>query len=473
MNETNQGSKSTEVSSIPSRVTTPNDSSHRTAEAHRFIQNELEQNDGMTKDRQNVLTSALDFVARFSHPSLPQPNLNVLDTEEDLVSGSTPPELLYMMLPGTFDAHETDSKTFHWPDHITGPTLQRMLLYLIDNEGNDQTALHYRAMLMQYLGNMSYSWNLTAFASRMLMSLNLHAVETTDEIDDETQASLYWCYYLDKVLSCLFVRQPSLPKLRIDPASMIPVNSANPLQTTVKIMVEMAKIQEEVLEMQLNQDVVADKSRVDAIVISADSLLALIKETRSSVPLEFQLDFDAAEFGHAAVLANVFKCSRWSRVYQHRCLDSARKALTVLAAMLDREDQQSDTADQYPSFLTWTVLLYPLTPYFVLFCNVVASSHKPDFDLMRHVTESMSRFIDANEWIHKVHGLFHDFLVLCDPLMGQTVSDDMTTGESELLLVDGANLGYANSTEERLIWELSASQPSLDWFNVPLLRDSF
>lgn len=104
MNETNQGSKSTEVSSIPSRVTTPNDSSHRTAEAHRFIQNELEQNDGMTKDRQNVLTSALDFVARFSHPSLPQPNLNVLDTEEDLVSGSTPPELLYMMLPGK-----------HWP----------------------------------------------------------------------------------------------------------------------------------------------------------------------------------------------------------------------------------------------------------------------------------------------------------------------------------------------------------------------
>lgn len=143
---------------------------------------------------------------------------------------------------------------------------------------------------MQYLGNMSYSWNLTAFASRMLMSLNLHAVETTDEIDDETQASLYWCYYLDKVLSCLFVRQPSLPKLRIDPASMIPVNSANPLQTTVKIMVEMAKIQEEVLEMQLNQDVVADKSRVDAIVISADSLLALIKEVILLYPFQFYGD---------------------------------------------------------------------------------------------------------------------------------------------------------------------------------------
>lgn len=139
---------------------------------------------------------------------------------------------------------------------------------------------------MQYLGNMSYSWNLTAFASRMLMALNLHAVETADELDDQTQASLYWCYYLDKVLSCLFVRQPSLPKLRIDPASMIPVNFANPLQTTVKIMVEMAKIQEEVLDMQLNQGVVTDRSRVDAIIISADSLLMRIKEVILLCPFQ-------------------------------------------------------------------------------------------------------------------------------------------------------------------------------------------
>lgn len=224
---------------------------------------------------------------------------------------------------------------------------------------------------MQYLGNMSYSWNLTAFASRTLMSLNLHAVESTYDLDEETRASLYWCYYLDRVLSCLFVRQPSFPKLRVDPVSMIPANSPNPLHTTVKIMVEMAKIQEQVLEMQLNQEIVTDKSRFDTIIISADSLLNLIKEvissfapswcrgvtdfykTRSSVTPELQLDFDAAEFGHAAVLANAFKCSRWSSSYQHRCLESARKALTVLVAMLDRQDQQLDMANQYPSFLTW------------------------------------------------------------------------------------------------------------------------
>lgn len=62
---------------------------------------------------------------------------------------------------------------------------------------------------------------------------------------------------------------------------------------------------------------------------------------------------DAAEFGQAAVLANAFKCFRWNSNHQRMCLESARRALVVLLAMLERSDQQTDTADQYPSFLTW------------------------------------------------------------------------------------------------------------------------
>ena len=139
---------------------------------------------------------------------------------------------------------------------------------------------------MQYLGDMSYSWRLTAYASRTLMSLNLHAVESAHELDDETRASLYWCYCLDRTLSSLFVRQPSIPKLRIDPASLAPVNSSNPLQATVNVVMEMAKVQEEVLELQLSQDIIADKSQVNRIIESADCLLSFIREV--SLLLLFQ-----------------------------------------------------------------------------------------------------------------------------------------------------------------------------------------
>lgn len=88
---------------MPSLVTTPNESSHQTAEVRQLIQKELEHNDGMTKDRQNVLRSALDFIAGFTHaPHASQPNWNDLDLEDDVVFGSTAPEMLYMMLPGTY-----------------------------------------------------------------------------------------------------------------------------------------------------------------------------------------------------------------------------------------------------------------------------------------------------------------------------------------------------------------------------------
>lgn len=47
-------------------------------------------------------------------------------------------------------------------------------------------------------------------------------------------------------------------------------------------MMEMAKLQEQVLEMQLNQDDLIVQSRLDKIVLSADSLLNLIEVVRPS-----------------------------------------------------------------------------------------------------------------------------------------------------------------------------------------------
>ena len=106
MDVANQRSQSKEISSFsslvntPSLVNAPHESSHRTTEAHRFIETELQHNERMPKDRQNVLKSALDFVSQISNSSLAsQPMPNIPDTGMDLPSGSTAPELLYMMLP--------------------------------------------------------------------------------------------------------------------------------------------------------------------------------------------------------------------------------------------------------------------------------------------------------------------------------------------------------------------------------------
>lgn len=104
---------------------------------------------------------------------------------------------------------------------------------------------------MQNQGDMSRSWTLTAFASRTLVSLNYHSIDSTtpfDETRTDIYGSLYTCYYLDKMLSVLLLRPPSLPKLKIKPGDLVRLNPRLPLSASVKIMVEFAQIQESVLD---------------------------------------------------------------------------------------------------------------------------------------------------------------------------------------------------------------------------------
>lgn len=104
---------------------------------------------------------------------------------------------------------------------------------------------------MQNQGDMSRSWTLAAFASRTLVSLNYHSIDLITLFDDtkrDIYGSLYTCYYLDKMLSVLLLRPPSLPKLKIKPADLVRLDPRLPLSSSVKIMVEFAQIQEGVLD---------------------------------------------------------------------------------------------------------------------------------------------------------------------------------------------------------------------------------
>ena len=104
---------------------------------------------------------------------------------------------------------------------------------------------------MQNQGDMSRSWTLAALASRTLVSLNYHSIDSLrfiDETNRDIYGSLYTCYYLDKMLSVLLLRSPSLPRLKVKPADLVLLDPQFPLSASIKIMVEFAQIQEGVLD---------------------------------------------------------------------------------------------------------------------------------------------------------------------------------------------------------------------------------
>lgn len=139
-------------------------------------------------------------------------------------------------------------------------------------------------------------------------------------------------------------------------------------------------------------------------------------------------------------------------------------------------------------------MIFPLTPFFVLFCNVVATSDHKDFELMKTTTDDLRRFAEIHPPISKLYGLFSKFMDICAPLMEMSqrpqsnylipVSEqnnrnsaldpyygdvyDRTMDQLNILptpLASKANAGVPSVAgwDDSLMWELFDNQPSLGW----------
>lgn len=108
-----------------------------------------------------------------------------------------------------------------------------------------------QAFLMQYLGNMSHCWILNSYAARLIVALDYHEVRNpigNSELDEEIHSAVYWCFYLDRTLSTLLCRPMSLPEPPIPPTYLVSDNQSLPYIPLVRILLELAQIQGELLD---------------------------------------------------------------------------------------------------------------------------------------------------------------------------------------------------------------------------------
>lgn len=145
------------------------------------------------------------------------------------------------------------------------------------------------------------------------------------------------------------------------------------------------------------------------------------------------------------------------------------------------------------------MLIYPLCPFFVIFCNVVYTSDVEDVSLMREVTQGLSPFLDRNIPVSKLHRLCTKFLTLCSPMTQShlaisrcqslpdlDLSDDTTrhmqcqvhsshenkigesnNGQIHTNQLQGVhehlNKSEESTSGEDAMWELFLAQPWLGW----------
>jgi hypothetical protein len=91
-----------------------------------------------------------------------------------------------------------------------------------------------------------------------------------------------------------------------------------------------------------------------------------------------------------------------------------------------------------------TLLLYPLSPVFVLFCNVVSISHKEDFLLLQELTQGLSVFANRSKPVGRLHNLCATLVDICAPLM--SINNNIARTESTLTQLPNTTIATAASS---------------------------
>ncbi|GIJ91244.1 hypothetical protein Asppvi_010209 [Aspergillus pseudoviridinutans] len=278
------------------------------------------------------------------------------------------------------------------------------------------------AVLSQLVGDSTRAWILTGFAATVITGLGYHnwpeEMLGDDDVSSEVRHCIYWCYYLDKTLSSLLIRPPSLPGLRLNPAMLVPVGPSDPLALEVRILVKLAEIQDVSLSLLIGAKQ-RNETEISQIIRSLhDKLHGIWDEITQARPAwtgasELTIESDAVNFTYYTTFTTVLRLNS-SLLQDHSiredCLLYAREALIAMRSL---QTQVSNSNGISQDFLFWTVLLNPLTPFFVVFCNVVATSNTDDFHLLQQITANLCRHKGRNSFVSNMHSLFSQFIDLC------------------------------------------------------------
>ncbi|KAJ5901520.1 transcriptional regulator family: Fungal Specific TF [Penicillium taxi] len=281
------------------------------------------------------------------------------------------------------------------------------------------------ALLMQCLGNTSQAWVFTSYAARLIIALKYHEFRDTAApliIDEDIRSCLFWCYCLDRSLSSVLRRPLSLPDLPVSPAKLIGAETPLPYAPLIRMIINMAEVQGSLLSC---KDAGDTRQIISSHTFLQDRMFEIYSESQSSraAASEFlDTDWIAIDFCYHSILVDILRSRlryAFSPLTHRECVAYARKSLKSLNSLQKfyfKGVGMPGFTDPFPSFLTWTVLYYPLSPFFVLFCNIIGELELEDYNLIQEVTQSLSHF-SASPYIAKLLKLLDSLLGFCIPLI--------------------------------------------------------
>ncbi|KAB2568851.1 hypothetical protein DBV05_g12472, partial [Lasiodiplodia theobromae] len=305
-------------------------------------------------------------------------------------------------------------------------------------------ALLCSAFMMQGQGDTAACWTFTSAACKTCMDLGLHT-NRGDFWDPRAEINeLYycfaWCYILDRSFAMNLGRQTSVLDTNLIRSTESVWDEAPVNLLTVYL--ELARIQS-VVVLELSHKTKGDDSPehlnksllivklIEQMQYAKKEMDRLKEEPEKFRGLFMESEMNALEFSYWSVMTAIRRCERAATGSKtsvgDNCLEAARSAISSLRSLQKPQlasEEGGIGLGTTMSFVNWTLLFYPLTPFFVLFCNVVATSNRDDFALMKAMTEELSELADRSTSIDRLQRLFTVFLGLAEPLLDEDVDAD-------------------------------------------------
>ncbi|KAI3011157.1 transcriptional regulator family: Fungal Specific TF [Aspergillus niger] len=285
-------------------------------------------------------------------------------------------------------------------------------------------ALLSSALLMQHLGRLNQCWVLTSYAARQIASLNYHKIRRIpahSDLELEVYSVVYWCYYLDRTLSSLLGRPPSLPDLEVSPTDLIVLDPCSPYDTLLHVLLDLAQVQGKLHGISSCAKNVSNSQALETCQLLESRMQSILREmpsSRDSLPKMVQYDWVAVDFCYYAIFVEIDRTrlkSSFSPAIHRECLVHARKSLEAFHFLQQHPEEMPGFEEPYPSFLTWTLFFYPLSAFFVVICNIIGTLDHSDFELLQQITQSLSQF-KQDPHLEKLLNLLQSLEDLCEPL---------------------------------------------------------
>ncbi|KAF2821137.1 hypothetical protein CC86DRAFT_411439 [Ophiobolus disseminans] len=292
------------------------------------------------------------------------------------------------------------------------------------------------AFISQGQGDSVHCWAFISAACKICEDLNLETQVNACQTETEDNLELYycyvWCHILDKNYSMMLGRTRCLLNHEgLDSVFSSPLNrSLSALLSTYLLFVPVQAIY--ILE--LHPLKISNKkallSRVEYVV--AD-LLDRLKRVHARINelhgpseswsgLHMGTELTTIQFSYHSLRTSILRskqiCLPAQPYVDYDCLESARMAMSTLRGIQEAALTLTDIRS-HVAYIHWTVLYHPLTPFFVLFCNVVATSDPNDFYTLKRVKDELEGLVELSTSIAKLQTLFKSFIELCEGLVSE------------------------------------------------------